>query len=235
MFAFLANGFTKKERASSMSEFTLGQGLGHELEMAVERTGGVVADVQWLRTGGNFENVILLARGQAKLVRLAESKPPTIDPIVRIDRSVRPVYPDFLNQEYVNTPEFIALENLGPTEFDASKLRKWWHPQQKKKFVVGDVILAFLKGKEMIPRCLGYADLMGIQSKGIEFFRQHFNRQAVFGWRSVVPDRHGDLRVPYLILDGGRVVLHWFWLDSDFDAASPALRFARLALGNLDT
>lgn len=183
----------------------------------------------------NFENVILLARGQAKLVRLAENKPPTIDPIVRIDRSVRPVYLDFLNQEYINTPEFIALEKLGPAEFDASKLRKWWHPQQKKKFVVGDVILAFLKEKEMIPSCLGYADLMGIQSKGIEFFRQHFNRQAVFGWRSVVPNRGGGLRVPYLVLRGGRVVRNWRWLGYDFGAARPALRFARLALGNLDT
>lgn len=208
-----------------MSEFTLGQGLGHELEMAIGRTGGIVADVQWLRTGDNFENVILLARGQAKLVQLEESKL-KIDPIIRIDRSVRPVYPDFLNQEYINTPEFIALEKLGPAEFDASKLRQWLHRKQKKKFVVGDVILAFLKEKKMIPSCLGYADLLGIQSKGIEFFQQHFNGQAIFGWRSVVPDRDGGLRVPCLVLDGGEVAQGWYWLSDGFGAAGPAIRFA---------
>ena len=126
-----------------MSEFVLGQGLGHELEMAIGRTGGITSDVQWLRTGDNFENVMLLARGQARLVKDDTSQPIVVDPFVRIDRSVRPVYPDFLNQEYVNKPEFIALELLGPPEFDAGKLRKWRHPKQKKDLVTGDVIHAF--------------------------------------------------------------------------------------------
>ena len=210
-----------------MSEFVLGQGLGHELEMAIGRTDGVTSDVQWLRTGSNFENVILLARGQAQLVKNDTSQPIVVDPIVRIDRSVRPVYPDFLNQECVNKSEFIALERLGPPEFDVGKLRKWLHPKQKRGIIKGTVIHNFLVKEEMLPSCLGFTDLLGIQGKGVEFFGQHFNGQGVFGWRSVVPNRRGALHVPFLVLDDGEVVLYWDWLVHDWDANDPALRFAR--------
>ncbi len=221
-----------------MSEFMLGQGLGHELEMAIGRTGGITADVQWLRTGSNFENVRLLARGEAELV--LKPKPVVagaiiIDPIVRVDRSIRPVYPDFLNQEYLKKSEFIALERLGPSEFDASRLRKWWHPKQKKGRVLGDVIHDVLVKKNLLSSCLGFADLLGIKAKGIEFFRQHFKGQAVFGWRSVVPNRDGYFLVPCLVERGGAVVQRWLWLGHGFGAAGPALRFAKLDLRSLET
>lgn len=211
-----------------MSEFILNQGLGHELEMAIGRTGGVTADVQWLRTGSNFENVILLARNRAQLVLLEEAKPKMIDPIVHIDHSVRPAYPDFLDSEYINKPEFVALEKTGPAKFDASKLRQWFHPKQKRCVVRGEIIHEILVKEELIPSCLGFADLLGIQSKGIEFYRANFKGQAVFGWRSVVPGRVDNLRVPCLVEGGGEVALRWYWLVSDWGAASPALRFANL-------
>ncbi len=215
-----------------MSEFILGQGLGHELELAIGRTGGLTSDVQWLRTGCNFESVILLAREKAQLVQCEVSPATEVDPIVRVDRSIRPVYPDFLNQEYVNTSEFITLENMGPGEFDASRLRKWWHPQQKKKGVGGTIIHNRLLQKKLLPSCLGFADLLGIQARGRAFFLQHFKGQAVFGWRSVVPDRHGGFGVPFLVEGGGKVVLNWNWLNNDFDATNPALRFATLLVSS---
>lgn len=212
-----------------MSEFILKQAAGQKLEFAVNRNGGGTLEMEWLSEGENFKSVSLLARGKAELV--LKPKPLVvevqIDPIVRVDRSVRPVYPDFLDQEYINKPEFVALEKLGPAEFDASRLRKWLHPKQRNKVVTGDVILAFLTEKKMLPSCLGFADLLGIQAKGIEFFRQHFASKAGFGWRSVVPGRDGHLLVPCLVGFGGGAVLFWFWLDVDWVASSPALRFAR--------
>ena len=207
------------------NKFILSQALGHELEMAIERTGGVISDVHWLRTDRNFENVMLLARGQVKLVR-SEISTATIDPIIRIDRSVRPVYPDFLDREYINKPEFIALEKMGPQEFDASRLRKWWHPKQKRGVVDVNTIHALLVKNDILPSCLGYADLLGIQAKGIEFFRRHFKGLEVFGWRTIVPNRIGVLRVPYLVGRDGVVVLDWRWLGNGWGATDPALRFA---------
>lgn len=149
-----------------------------------------------------------------------------IDPIVRIAHAVRPSYPDFLNQEYINTPEFVALEKMGPPEFDASKLRQWLHPRQKKYVIPGTVIHAFLLKKQMLPSCVGFVDLLGIQVKGLELFRQHFKGKMVFGWRSVVPSHVGRLCVPDLVERGGEVVLGWLWLGSDWYADDPALRFA---------
>ncbi|TSC83432.1 MAG: hypothetical protein G01um101417_605 [Parcubacteria group bacterium Gr01-1014_17] len=43
-----------------------------------------------------------------------------------------------------------------------------------------------------------------------------------------VPNRDGNLHVPYLVENGGEVVLNWNWLDNDWDANNPALRFANL-------
>lgn len=209
-----------------MSEFIMGQGLGHELEMAVARTGGATSDVQWLSTGSNFENVILLARDRAKLVLFEEVEPPTIDSVVRVDRSVWPVYPDFLDQEYISTPEFIALEKCGPNKFDVGKCRLWLHPKQKKGVVVGTIINDYLKAKGMLPSCAGFSDLLAIRAKGVKFFRQYFAGKVVYGWRSVVPYCDGDLCVPVLVEGGGGVVLDWSWLGGDCGAASPALRFA---------
>ncbi|MEK7585271.1 MAG: hypothetical protein AAB455_02065 [Patescibacteria group bacterium] len=39
-------------------------------------------------------------------------------------------------------------------------------------------------------------------------------------------NRHGNLNVPYLIENGGQVIVNWHWLDNDWNASDPALRFA---------
>ena len=43
-----------------------------------------------------------------------------------------------------------------------------------------------------------------------------------------VQNSDDDLNVPYLIENGGKVVLNWNWLDNDWNAHNPALRFATL-------
>lgn len=211
-------------------KFTLSGGQSAKIEIAIGRNEGATTDVEWLCAGSNFKSVMSLARGEAELVLKPKPGPSgevPIDPIVCIDRSVRPMYPNFLNQEYIGKPDFIALEKLGPAKFDASKLRQWLHSKQKKGGVVrGEVIHAELIKKKLIPSCLGLADLLGIQAKGVEFFRQHFKGKAVFGWRSVVPNRVGDLDVPYLVESDGGMVLLWDSLVYDWGATSPALRFA---------
>ena len=141
---------------------------------------------------------------------------------VRIDRSVRPIYPDWV--EKVLHPE---LEKTGPAEFDVSKLKLWLHKDQKGgKWLKGQKIYEHLKDNDMLESCLGLADLIAIQAKGITFFRQHFADKAVFGWKSVVRLRDGSLSAPYLCYVGGKVVLHWFWLGYDWSGSGPALRLA---------
>jgi hypothetical protein len=47
---------------------------------------------------------------------------------------------------------------------------------------------------------------------------------------TIVQNRNGNLNVPYLIENGGEVVVNWNWLDNDWNANNPALRFATLFL-----
>lgn len=205
-----------------MSEFVLGQGPGHKLEMAIGRNGGSLEDVEWLSSGGNFAKVTLLRTGKVELAMKPEPVITTVfaDPIIHVDRSVRPVYPDWVKE--VMHPE---LENTGPAEYDGSKLKQWLHPDQKN-VVRGDTIYEYLKDKKLLSGCLSLRDLEEIQKKGITLFRQNFQGKVVFAWKSGVRNRNGNLCVPYLCEGGDEVVLDWYWLDSNWDANNPALRFA---------
>lgn len=141
--------------------------------------------------------------------------------LVRVDRTVRPTYPDWM-REVLHS----ELEATGPSEFDYGKLTMWLHDRQKNGTVTGQVIYDHLKSGDMLSSCLGLRDLEEIQKKGITHFRKYFKGQAVFGWKSVVRLGDGLLDVPYLCESGGRVVLFWDWPGHDWDSSSPALRFA---------
>jgi len=144
-----------------------------------------------------------------------------IDSMVRVDRTVRPTYPSWMKE--VMHPK---LEAKGPTEFDSDKLEQWFHDDQKVGVVTGNTIYNHLKKHDMLPSCLGLRDLEEIQKLGITHFRRNFQGKAVFGWKSVVRSDDLNLRVPYLVEDGDRIVLHWRWLGDDWSAVNPALRFA---------
>ncbi len=163
---------------------------------------------------GGEENARRLRAGELRLVEVAPD-------LVRIDRTVRPIYPSWVKE--ILHPE---LEMVGPAEFDSASLERWLHDSQKKAAVKGQVIYDHLKQNDMISSCLGLRDLEAIQKKGIDHFRKHFKGQAVFGWKSVVRSDDGYLFVPYLCGNDGEVVLNWVWLTNLWISTRPALRFA---------
>jgi len=141
---------------------------------------------------------------------------------IRPNRTTSPVYPDWKKE--VLHPE---SELTGPAEYSISRVEQWLHEGQKgDKWVKGQVIYEYLKDNQMLESCLALEDLLAIQAKGINFFRQHFKGKAIFGWKSVVRHRGGYLRVPYLCEGGGGVVLSWRWLGYDWCDNNPALRLA---------
>ena len=147
---------------------------------------------------------------------------PVLDTIIRVDRSVRPVYPDWAKT--VMHPE---LENTGSDEFDIANVKLWLHDGQKNgKWIKGQVIYDHLKETDTLKICLGLRDGEEIQKKGIKVFRKFFGGKAVYLWKSVVRHRSDSLHVPYLDDGGGQVVVRWNWLDSAWDGDSPAARFA---------
>ena len=148
---------------------------------------------------------------------------PTLDFIVRVDRSVRPTYPEWMKK--VMHPD---LEGTGPAEYDLQRqIEEWPHDDPKTGVVSGNIIYKALKHDNALADQLGLADLFAIQVKGIAVFRKLFAGKAVFGWKSVVEDRCGHLYVPYLYEGGDGVVLYWSWLGSVWVSYNPALRFRK--------
>jgi len=147
--------------------------------------------------------------------------------LIYIDHSVRPAYPDWVKQGYVDTPDFIRLEQSGPSDYSLTSLQLSLHPKQEQGVASGHEIYEYQK-KLGLEDCLGLADLLAIQKLGIAAFRRHWKGKAVFGWKSVVQYGFGDLNVPYLIENDDQMILNWNWLDNDWNANNPALRFAIL-------
>lgn len=137
--------------------------------------------------------------------------------ILTIDRSVRPVYPDFA--KVVMHPE---LEDVGPTSFDLVTLPLYPHPTQKKGGrIEGNKLYSSLKDTGLIEYCL---DLR----VGEELVKQpHLWPASWKGlflplWKSVVRYADGNLYVPYVYEHAGRVFVNWNLLDNDFYDNYPA-------------
>lgn len=154
--------------------------------------------------------------------RMIPELEPAIDPIIRVDRSMRPSYPDWV--EMVMHPE---LENVGPAGYDITKTEQWLHDGQKGgKWIEGNKIYAHLKEMGDLKNHYTLRDLEEIRKKGIVFFRKYFAGKAVFAWGSIVRAGNGNLRVPFLCEDGVEVVLSWYWTGYRWDSFNPGLRHA---------
>jgi len=170
-----------------------------------------------------FKNLKLFLRKepcQWEVEKPAEPQP--INTIIRVDRTVKPVYPDWLKK--VMHPE---LEAQGPAEYDLANVEQWLHDGQKGgKWIEGNKIYAHLKDNDLLKTCLTLRDGEEIKKNGVEAFRKFFKGKALFLWGSVVRHDGGSLFVPCLDDGGDRVVVSWGRLGSVWDGSSPAGRLA---------
>ena len=179
----------------------------------INKVGG--ADGELWRT--RFAEVL---REGVKPVTLSPEAP--LDTLIRVDRSIRPVYPD-----WVKTVMHPELELTGPVEYDLGTVDPWLHNGQKNGCCMeGHKLYEYLKENGMLESCLSLRDGEEIQKKGIAVFRKFFQGKAAFLWKSVVQTRNGFLRVPVLFEDDVEVVVAWHWLVNGWDGINPALRFA---------
>ena len=175
---------------------------------------------------GGLEGAAQFLRDELTLVPQPKPEPPpepVLDFLVRVDRSVKPTYPDWFKK--LEHPE---LECSGPTEYNLQTgVEQWLHDQQKCGSVQGNTIHTHLKKDNALTSCLNLQDGLAIQAKGIAVFRKLFGGKAVFLWGSVVRNRGGNLLVPYLYEYGDKVVVDWDWLDNNWFSNNPALRFSK--------
>src|SRR3989338_1602851 len=90
-----------------------------------------------------------------ELVLMEQPKPeplpePVLDFIIRVDRSVKPSYPDWMKK--LMYPD---LELTGPAEYDIQKLGLWLHDDQKDGVVSGNTIYTKLEKDNALADCLG--------------------------------------------------------------------------------
>lgn len=156
-----------------------------------------------------------------KIVPFEKKLEPVPDTLIRVSRSIRPVYPDWVKT--VMHPEF---ESTGPAEYDLGQVELWLHDGQKNdRYMEGNKLYEYLKEQKMLEICLSLRDGEEIQKKGPTVFRKFF-RGPVFLWKSIVQNRDDDLLVPYLTGGGDEVAVSWNWLGNGWYGGNPALRFA---------
>jgi hypothetical protein len=140
------------------------------------------------------------------------------DTIIRVDRSTPVVYPHYWWLKNVAHPEFQAK---GPPEYDLATVELWLHKgqesarrvagnlikgQKKGRGVTGSLIYEHLLKNNMLVSCLGFADGLEIQKKGILVFRKFFNGKGLYLWNSVAEDLRDGLQVSFLAELGDEVV-----------------------------
>ncbi|MCI0619558.1 hypothetical protein L0Y40_00785 [Candidatus Wolfebacteria bacterium] len=176
---------------------------------------------KWIGDPSGLQKALLDGLWPSEVVRAPE---PVLDFTVRVNRFV--VLPNWADPNWL-TQDFMSLQTMAPAEYDLrSGVEQWLHDDQKTGMVKGQRIYDHLKATSALANQLGLTDLLAIQKMGIVVFRKLFGGNAVFGWRSVVRSRvnHG-LDVPFLCASCVEVVLGWVWLDRDFRASDPGLRF----------
>lgn len=171
-------------------------------------------------------HVLGTPEGRPHLERMiAGLKVPAVesDTIIRVDRSIRPVYPSWVKQVM-----HLELENTGPAEYDLFQLELWLHEDQKNGGrIEGHKLYEYLKNNKMLESCLSLRDGEEIQKKGLTTFRKFFGGKAIPLWKSVVQRVDGSVSVPCLVEDDERVAVFWLWLVDDWDDDCPAARLAR--------
>lgn len=177
------------------------------------------------RAGFTPEDVTKLGESNTliELKMVLDGRGPKRDSLIRVERSIRPSYPDWMKEALYEDLEKMT----GPLEYDISSVVPWLHDGQKNGgWMTGNNIHDYLKRTDALVTCLGLRDLEEIQKKGTDFFREHFQGKVVFAWKGVVRRRDGRLHVPALCVGGGGGVLAWCWLDDAWHGGYPALRFA---------
>lgn len=137
-------------------------------------------------------------------VQPLKKKEAPCDTIIRVDRSIRPTYPELMDK--LMNPE---LESMGPNEYDLAMVTPWLHPKQEHCGVTtGQVIFDYLRNHDMLKWCLGLQDALEIKKLGVAVFQRVFGNEVVCFWKSVVRMRSSDghLFVPLLCVHSHGVV-----------------------------
>jgi len=148
-----------------------------------------------------------------------------IDSVLRIDRTVPPVRP-----EWMKAPLHPELELKGPAEYDMKTgLAMSFLPGQGDNKFTGLDAYEHLKTNNLLDGCLGIADGLAIQERGVKAFTKFFENKdsaVVALWTAVFTDEDGKLCVPVAMPVLSKVVISKGDLSILWTKYRPLVRFA---------
>lgn len=136
----------------------------------------------------------------AKKSKIKEAAPQEekIDSVLRVDRTAAPAHPDWMK-----TPLHPELELKGPAEYDLkSNMELTFIPGQGDGTFTGLDAYEHLKSNNLLEGCLGLADGLAIQERGVKAFSKFFEAKdsaVVALWTAVFTDEDGKTCVPLAI------------------------------------
>ncbi|MFA6908301.1 MAG: hypothetical protein WC289_00245 [Patescibacteria group bacterium] len=161
------------------------------------------------------------ALGKGKVEAALKQEIP-VKTIVRVSRSIKPAYPDWMKKVM-----YPMLESTGRTDYDIAKdMLLWLHDEQQNGAVAGLVINKYLQEHNLLESCGNLQDALAIKKLGAATFKRVFGKKSIYFWKSVVQRQGGCLFVPSLCVDHDTVMLDWRWLLYDLGGGQPAVRFA---------
>ncbi|MEK7588805.1 MAG: hypothetical protein AAB438_03230 [Patescibacteria group bacterium] len=106
------------------------------------------------------------------------------------------------------------LELAGPGQYDLQKVVLYRHVTQRNgASLYGTLLYNHLINTNELSSCLNLQDGYAIRKKGIKVYDKLYGPQDLFLWGSVVEDKLGNLKVPYLYpVTNERVVVRWLCL-----------------------
>lgn len=159
-------------------KFVLTPGATLKLQTAVRRSlSADMATIEWLSAGNNLDLVASVACGLARIQTIDKS-----EHIVKVDRTKRPLYPDF-----IEGPIRQDWELSGPSEFDIAQLQpNFYERDEDSGWAYGPRLFEQFGETPIMSRALTLLDLEAIVAKGPEFYFRHFGDRYVIAWKSVV-------------------------------------------------
>jgi len=189
----------KKKELTMSEDLMLDVGQANEIKLAARRAGATNADLKRLTEGDIFAQILLVLRGQAKVVSAHI-----------IDCDANPFVPDgWQVEEHIKG---------GQLAFDPAKINLYLSKGQKKgKVIQGHNLRKELKGQPVLN-----ANVLDYLLAHPELIPEEWKSKAVFFWGTIYRGSDGGLYVRYLCWGGGRWDWRCRWLGSGFRGYDPA-------------
>ena len=159
--------------------------------------------------------------------------------MIHVDRSSDLIVPPFLKRRGLAGFKYPELEKVGPEVFDLRKVRRLLPRdcvnlfgkfiskgseilglglEESPRPVIGKEIHDYVVNHKTLVECLGFREVLTIQEKGVEFFREVFGEGVVvFFLKGIAEDKVGGRHAPFLHILEGKLTLAVRHLDREWD------------------